>query len=104
MMMKPIFLVTIMLGSLLVGGCISSEETVYSDVPRVNVAFENDKAARIFYEALSQRRDPRRTESSVHVEIPIVFEDRRVGKSKMSRKIFMEALTMVWRLRAGGGR
>jgi dolichol-phosphate mannosyltransferase len=32
-------------------------------------------------------------------EIPIVFEDRRVGQSKMSRKIFMEALTMVWRLR-----
>ena len=33
-----------------------------------------------------------------------VFEDRRVGKSKMSRRIFLEAVTMVWRLRAGGGR
>ena len=33
------------------------------------------------------------------VELPIVFEDRRVGKSKMSRKIFLEALSMVWRLR-----
>ncbi len=32
-------------------------------------------------------------------EIPIVFEDRRVGKSKMSRKIFIEALTVVWKLR-----
>jgi len=32
-------------------------------------------------------------------EIPIVFEDRRVGHSKMSKKIFMEALTMVWKLR-----
>lgn len=32
-------------------------------------------------------------------EIPIVFEDRRVGQSKMSRKIFIEALTMVWKLR-----
>jgi dolichol-phosphate mannosyltransferase len=32
-------------------------------------------------------------------EIPIVFEDRRVGQSKMSRKIFLEALTMVWKLR-----
>lgn len=32
-------------------------------------------------------------------EVPIVFEDRRVGKSKMSRKIFMEAIMMVWRLR-----
>ena len=32
-------------------------------------------------------------------EIPIIFEDRRVGQSKMSRKIFLEALGMVWRLR-----
>jgi dolichol-phosphate mannosyltransferase len=33
------------------------------------------------------------------VEVPIVFEDRRVGQSKMSRAIFAEALLMVWRLR-----
>ena len=32
-------------------------------------------------------------------EVPIVFEDRRVGQSKMSRKIFLEALTTVWKLR-----
>lgn len=32
-------------------------------------------------------------------EVPIVFEDRRVGQSKMSRKIFIEAMTMVWKLR-----
>jgi dolichol-phosphate mannosyltransferase len=32
-------------------------------------------------------------------EIPIVFEDRRVGQSKMSRKIVLEALAMVWKLR-----
>ena len=32
-------------------------------------------------------------------EVPIVFEDRALGKSKMSRKIFYEALFMVWRLR-----
>jgi dolichol-phosphate mannosyltransferase len=32
-------------------------------------------------------------------EIPIVFEDRRVGQSKMSRKIFLEGLTMVWKLK-----
>lgn len=34
-------------------------------------------------------------------EVPIVFADRRVGKSKMSRAIFAEALTMVWKLRFG---
>lgn len=32
-------------------------------------------------------------------EMPITFVDRRVGQSKMSRRIFIEALTMVWRLR-----
>ncbi len=33
------------------------------------------------------------------VEHPIVFVDRRVGESKMSRAIFAEALVMVWKLR-----
>jgi len=35
-------------------------------------------------------------------ELPIQFEDRRVGQSKMSRKIFLEALTLVWKLRLSG--
>lgn len=34
------------------------------------------------------------------VEVPIVFVDRRAGRSKMSRRIFAEAITEVWRLRA----
>jgi len=33
------------------------------------------------------------------VEIPIVFEDRRVGQSKMTGQIVLEALAMVWKLR-----
>jgi len=32
-------------------------------------------------------------------EIPIIFEDRRVGVSKMNRRIVWEAIWMVWRLR-----
>ncbi len=32
-------------------------------------------------------------------EIPIVFEDRRLGQSKMSKKIVREAVWMVWKLR-----
>jgi dolichol-phosphate mannosyltransferase len=32
-------------------------------------------------------------------EVPILFVDRRAGKSKMSRKIFAEAVVMVWKLR-----
>jgi dolichol-phosphate mannosyltransferase len=34
------------------------------------------------------------------VEVPIVFVDRRAGRSKMSRRIFAEAIAEVWRLRA----
>jgi len=37
------------------------------------------------------------------VEVPIVFVDRRVGQSKMSRAIFVEALVKVWKLRFGRG-
>jgi len=32
-------------------------------------------------------------------EVPIVFEDRRVGQSKMSRRIVLEALGKVWSIR-----
>ena len=33
------------------------------------------------------------------VEVPIVFVDRRAGHSKMSRRIFAEAVGVVWKLR-----
>ncbi|MFK8139278.1 MAG: polyprenol monophosphomannose synthase [Bdellovibrionales bacterium] len=32
-------------------------------------------------------------------EVPIVFEDRREGQSKMDSKIFLEALYRVWKIR-----
>ncbi|MBK6693826.1 MAG: polyprenol monophosphomannose synthase [Myxococcales bacterium] len=35
-------------------------------------------------------------------EVPIVFVDRTAGASKMSRKIFLEAVGVVWRLRYEG--
>jgi len=34
------------------------------------------------------------------VEVPITFRDRQVGRSKMSRRIIVEALLVVVRLRA----
>ncbi len=37
-------------------------------------------------------------------EIPIVFVDRRVGHSKMSRRIVLEALRKVWSIRRSGFR
>ena len=35
-------------------------------------------------------------------EVPIIFMDRRVGKSKMSRKIFIEGFLWVMRTRFRG--
>ena len=35
------------------------------------------------------------------VELPITFYERRVGASKMSKDIVLEAMLMVWRLRFG---
>jgi dolichol-phosphate mannosyltransferase len=37
-------------------------------------------------------------------EIPILFADRKLGESKMSKKIFLEALFSVWKIRKYAGR
>jgi dolichol-phosphate mannosyltransferase len=37
-------------------------------------------------------------------EVPIVFVDRTAGHSKMSQRIFLEAIGMVWKLRIDGMR
>lgn len=59
-------------------GCITHEETVYHDVTRMSVEFENETAARVFYEALSKTpAKDRGNESSTSVSIPIVFEHKR---------------------------
>jgi dolichol-phosphate mannosyltransferase len=36
------------------------------------------------------------------VEVPILFHDRTRGRSKLSRRIVIEAMFMVWRLRFEG--
>ena len=36
------------------------------------------------------------------LEFPIVFEDRRQGKSKMSKRIVLEAIYRVWQLKMAG--
>ena len=36
------------------------------------------------------------------VEVPIIFDDRRVGKSKLSRQVVLEAVLMVPRMRLRG--
>jgi dolichol-phosphate mannosyltransferase len=37
-------------------------------------------------------------------EVPIVFVDRRAGQSKMDRRIFLEAVGVVWKLRWANAR
>jgi hypothetical protein len=60
-------------------GCITHEETIYRDDPRTRIEFENDTAARIFYEAMSHGSQPKggRTESKTEVDIPIIFEHKQ---------------------------
>lgn len=59
-------------------GCISHDETIYRDEPRAKVEFENDAAARHFYEALSRAPSDRgKAESTTEVHIPIVFEHKQ---------------------------
>jgi hypothetical protein len=63
--------------SMTMTGCITHEETIYRDKPRIKVAFENDTAARIFYENLDQSTQPgQRTESTTHIDIPVVFDHK----------------------------
>lgn len=59
-------------------GCVSRDVTVVRDTERRKVEFENDAAARIFYEALSQNPNiGSHAESTTKIDIPVVFEHKR---------------------------
>jgi len=60
---------------LCLAGCISHSETTYRDVERVKVQFENEKAGRIFYEALSKMPFDAHAESHTEVCIPVLFDN-----------------------------
>ena len=62
---------------LLATACISQEETIVQDVDRSKVEFENDRAARLFYETLSKFDRNREAESKTEVSIPVVFHHKR---------------------------
>ena len=78
-MNKPIanFMLAALCG-LVLSGCITHKSTVVRNVDRTRVEFENDTAARIFYEALSKMPASRhQTESTTKIDIPVVFENER---------------------------
>jgi hypothetical protein len=76
---------------LCLAGCIHHSETIYRDAERVKVQFESEKAARIFYEALSKMPFQGRGESHTSVSIPIVFENNTTVKTGENEK-FNEAV------------
>jgi hypothetical protein len=58
-------------------GCIHQESTVIQDVPRTRVEFENDAAARLFYEGLHRASATYKDTQTTHVDLPIVFHHSR---------------------------
>lgn len=59
-------------------GCISVSETQVSDDPRVAVSFENDRAARLFYETLAgEVGGSLRTEKRESVSLILINVDKR---------------------------
>ena len=63
------------ISAVLASGCISHNETITKDVDRRKVEFENESAARIFYEALSHvPNQGTKNEETSKFEIPVVFE------------------------------
>lgn len=89
--------VLISIGLLALGalsGCISSHETVYTDVTRVPVTFASERAGRMFYETLSRTPESRRrTEKSVSVELLVIDVERRVVAG--NNKLFNEAVAFA---------
>ncbi len=64
--------------ALLAAGCITHESNITRDAARTSVEFENDAAARIFYEALSHGAcKDCQGDSTTKFEIPVVFEYKR---------------------------
>ena len=55
-------------------GCISHQETVRRDEQRLPISFENDAAARTFYEAVEKiRASSTPTESKSEFHIPVIL-------------------------------
>jgi hypothetical protein len=76
--MKPLSIHLTLAAGILAGtGCVSTEKTTYRDEARVKVEFENDTAARLFYETLSTSPSGTgKTESNTEVSLPVVFKHK----------------------------
>jgi dolichol-phosphate mannosyltransferase len=63
------------------------------------VGVELDKFISEGYSFLLEKKYRAYKKGYKYVEIPITFKDRAFGKSKMSKKIFFEALINVWKIK-----
>ncbi|SMC99625.1 polyprenol monophosphomannose synthase [Sporomusa malonica] len=68
------------------------EQIELEDVKSNGYSFQIELTYRAFLKAYSIK------------EVPIIFEERAAGQSKMSKEIFREAIIMVWKLRAAKNR
>jgi hypothetical protein len=77
--MKPYHSVAIWAACLgLAAGCVTKESTVVHDAERAKVEFENEAAARTFFEGMEKGGfKPQQMTSSTKFELPIIFEYRR---------------------------
>ncbi|MFM8469553.1 MAG: hypothetical protein ACKODH_06225 [Limisphaerales bacterium] len=81
--MKTSFLRSVLIAALAASltACISTKETVYRDVERLKVEFENDAAARIFYEAFTKSPESRQlNEKTTTFNIPVIIHAQRTEK------------------------
>lgn len=78
-------------GAFALSGCISVRETQVSDDPRIKVGFVSDRAARLFYEALSgDIPSMPRTEKRESVSLILINVDKRTISGP--NRVFNEAV------------
>ncbi len=76
--LRLLFRLTLLCLPLALVACVTHNETVYRDAERTPVEFENDKAARVFYEELA--RSPESLgdgKSTTVIELPLIMNSRR---------------------------
>ena len=70
-------IIILAVSGILLSGCIT-KSVVYQNVERTRIEFENDAAARLFYEALSKNStNQKHSESTTTIDIPIIFKTER---------------------------
>jgi hypothetical protein len=81
------------LGLLTTTGCISSRETVHTDVARTPVTFASEKAGRTFYETLAFSAD-RHAKTEKHVGVNLILINVQQTTVAGPNKVFNQAVAV----------